>query len=176
MRFQYLQWNDILSHILDLAVAFVLALPIGWDQEKEARSAGIRTFPLVAVASCGLVLVAIRVLGEHSQSQARILQGLITGIGFIGGGAILKDGRTVRGTATAASIWNTGVVGAAVGFGLYDIALVLSVINFMILRLLLPLKDELGHRGAEDAKKEQAEQTSRESRSEDTDTQQPNVS
>lgn len=149
MRFQYLQWNDILSHILDLGVAFVLALPIGWDREKEARSAGIRTFPLVAVASCGLILVAIRVLGEQSQSQARILQGLITGIGFIGGGAILKDARTVHGTATAASIWNTGVIGAAVGFGLYDIALVLSVINFLILRLLLPLKDELDQaRGA----------------------------
>lgn len=148
MHFQYLQWSDILSHIVDLGVAFVLALPIGWDQEKEARSAGIRTFPLVAVASCGLVLVAIRVLGEHSQSQARILQGLITGIGFIGGGAILKDGRTVRGTATATSIWNTGVIGAAVGFGLCDIALVLSLINFLILRLLLPLKEELGHEQA----------------------------
>lgn len=144
MRFQHLPWNDILSHVVDLAIAFVLALPIGWDQEKEVRSAGIRTFPLVAVASCGLVLVAIEVLGEHAQSQARILQGLITGIGFIGGGAILKGGGTARGTATAASIWNTGVIGAAVGFGLYDIAIFLSVINFLILWLLLPLKRELG--------------------------------
>lgn len=174
MRFQYLQWNDILSHILDLAVAFVLALPIGWDREKETRSAGIRTFPLVAVASCGLVLVAIRVLGEHSQSQARILQGLITGIGFIGGGAILKDGRTVRGTATAASIWNTGVIGAAVGFGLYDIALVLSVINFLILRLLVPFKDELSRRGQEGPPK--AEKTNGDQKPSDTDTQPPNVS
>lgn len=64
MRFQYLVWADILSHLFDLGVAFLLALPIGWHEEKEARSAGIRTFPIVALASCGLVLVAIRVLGE----------------------------------------------------------------------------------------------------------------
>ena len=120
-------WTDIGSHLIDLSAAFILAFPIGWNQEKEERSAGLRTFPLVALASCGLVLVASRVLGENAQSQARIMQGLITGIGFIGGGAILKDARTVRGTATAASIWNTGVLGAAVGYGLYDIALTLAV-------------------------------------------------
>lgn len=108
-------WTDIGSHLIDLSAAFILAFPIGWNQEKEERSAGLRTFPLVALASCGLVLVASRVLGENAQSQARIMQGLITRIGFIGGGAILKDARTVRGTATAASIWNTGVLGAAVG-------------------------------------------------------------
>lgn len=148
MRFQYLEWADILSHLFDLGVAFLLALPIGWHQEKEARSAGVRTFPLVAVASCGLVLVAIRVLGEQSQSQARILEGIIAGVGFIGGGSILKDSVSVRGTATAASIWNTGVIGAAVGFALYDIAFVLSLINFLTLRLLLPLKQELAKEGS----------------------------
>ena len=150
MRFQSLVWADVFSHLLDLAVAYVLAFPIGWDQEKEERSAGIRTFPLVAMASCGLVLVALGVLGGPSPAHARILAGLITGIGFIGGGAILKGDQTVRGTATAASLWNTGVVGAAVGYGLYDIALVLSIINFLTLRLLLPLKQELnagGRRG-----------------------------
>ncbi len=143
MRFQYLVWADILSHLFDLGVAFLLALPIGWHEEKEARSAGIRTFPIVALASCGLVLVAIRVLGEQAQSQARILEGVIVGVGFIGGGAILKTGVSVQGTAAAASIWNTGVIGAAVGFALYDIALVLSLINFLTLRLLLPLKQDL---------------------------------
>ena len=94
---------DILSHSLDLAKMFLLDLPIGWPG-KEARSAGIRTFPIVALASCGLVLVAIRVLGEQAQSQPRILEGVIVGIGFIGGGAILKTGGSVQGTAAATSI------------------------------------------------------------------------
>ena len=136
-------WGDVSTHIVHLAVAFALALPIGWDREKEARSAGIRTFPLVAVASCGLVILAIEVLGEGSQSLSRILQGLIVGIGFIGGGAILKQGAAAHGVSTAASIWNIGVVGAAVGFGYYDIGLVLAVINLLILRVLAPLKGKL---------------------------------
>lgn len=145
-------WADVLKHLLHLAAAYAFAFPIGWDQEKEARSAGIRTFPLVAVASCGFVLVALEVLGRGSQSHARILQGLITGMGFIGGGAILKQASRVRGTATAASLWNIGVVGAAVGYGYYDIGFVLSLINFLTLRFLVPLKDEIGAEPDKDPK------------------------
>lgn len=133
---------EIVSHLRDLLIAYVLVLPVGWSQERVEQSAGLRTFPLVAVASCGYVLVAIAVLGPQSPGQARILEGLITGIGFIGGGAILKGGNEVRGTATAASLWTTGVVGGAVGFGLYDIATILALVNFLTLRVLGPLKLE----------------------------------
>ena len=135
-----LEWTRIFSHLLSVTIAYMLALPVAWDREKEARSAGLRTFPLVAVASCGYMLLATSILGSSSESRSRIIQGLITGIGFIGGGAILKDRGSVHGTATAASIWNTGAIGAAVAFRRYEIALVLSVINFATLRLLTPLK------------------------------------
>lgn len=132
--------SETLSHLISLAVAYALALPIGWDREKEERSAGVRTFPLVAVASCGFVLVAIAVLGRESMGQARILEGLITGVGFIGGGAILKQGGRAQGTATAASLWATGATGASVGYGLYDIAAFLSLVTFLTLRSSRPLK------------------------------------
>lgn len=69
------------------------------------------------MASCAYVLLAVSVVGTHQDANSRILQGLITGMGFIGGGAILKEGGGVRGTATAASIWTTGAVGSAVGYG-----------------------------------------------------------
>ena len=131
---------DVFAHLRDLVIAYLLALPIGWDQEQEVRSAGLRTFPLVAGASCGFVLVAVALFGARNVAHARVLEGLITGIGFIGGGAILKSGTEVRGTATAASIWTTGVVGAAVGFGLYDIAVVLAALNFGTLRVLRAVK------------------------------------
>lgn len=85
-----LSWWEVTSHLINPAIAYALALPIGWDREWEERSAGIRTFPLIAVANCGFVLIAIRVLGEGSFGRARILEGRITGVGFIGGGAILK--------------------------------------------------------------------------------------
>lgn len=132
---------EVLSHVINLVVAYVLALPIGWNREREERSAGIRTFPLVAMAACGFVLVAIGVLGSNSPGQARILEGLITGVGFIGGGAILKYGTQALGTATAASLWATGALGAAVGYGLYDIAVILSVVTYVTLRYLAPLKE-----------------------------------
>jgi putative Mg2+ transporter-C (MgtC) family protein len=79
----------------------------------------------------------------HIDAQSRVIQGLVTGIGFIGGGAILKSGRNVHGTATAASIWNTGVLGAAVAQNRIGIAIMLSVMNLVALRLLLPLKQKL---------------------------------
>jgi len=134
MRIEISSLYEIGSHLINLGAAYGLALPIGWDRETEERSAGIRTFPLVAVASCGFVLIAIAVLGKESAGQARILEGLITGVGFIGGGAILKHGGQASGTATAASLWATGALGAAVGYGLYDIAAFLGLMTFMTLR------------------------------------------
>jgi putative Mg2+ transporter-C (MgtC) family protein len=126
------------SRLVQLAIAFVLALPIAWDREHKERSAGLRTFTLVAVSTCGFLMAARSSLGPSVDAESRVWQGLLTGIGFIGSGAILKTEGAVRGTATAASIWNTAAVGAAVAYGNYDIAVVLSVANFAVLRWLAP--------------------------------------
>jgi len=117
-------------------------VPVGWNREREARSAGLRTFPIVAMASCGLVILAIEILGERAPEQARILQGLFTGVGFVGGGAILQSGSAVHGTATAASFLNVGVIGAAVGFGFYDLGLILALANFLVPAVITPLKEK----------------------------------
>ena len=121
-----------------IAITYALTVLIGWDREKETHSAGVRTFPIVGMASCGFLLV----LGPHPDSgdQSRLLQGLITGIGFVGGGAILKEGATVKGTATAASVWNAGVIGASVAAGRYEVGVILALLNLFTLRALLPLK------------------------------------
>jgi putative Mg2+ transporter-C (MgtC) family protein len=150
----FLNWNmdEALSHLVGLAVAYALALPIGWNREREERSAGLRTFPLVAMAACGFVMIAIEVLGAGSEGQAKILEGLITGIGFIGGGAILKQGDRATGTATAASLWATGAMGAAVGYGQLDIAVILSVVVFLSLSMLAPLKKVVQDDGAAEAR------------------------
>ena len=134
------------TQLARLAISFLLALPIGWEQEVEERTAGLRTFPLVSLGSCGLMLIAHAIGNGSADVSSRILQGLVTGIGFVGGGAILKSEKSVRGTATAASIWNMAVVGTATAFGLYGIAGVLVIINFISLRLLLPFKKELDRR------------------------------
>lgn len=134
---------ETLSHLISLVIAYALALPVGWDREKEERSAGIRTFPLVAIASCAFVLIAIAIFGRTSPAQARILEGLITGVGFIGGGAILKQSGRTSGTATAASLWSTGAMGAAIGYSLYDIAIIISLVTFLTLRSSRSLKKSL---------------------------------
>jgi putative Mg2+ transporter-C (MgtC) family protein len=120
-----------------IVAAYLITLPVGWEREREAHSVGVRTFPIVAMASCGYLLL---VVGGDPASQSRVLQGMIAGIGFVGGGAILKEGATVRGTATAASIWSTAVVGAAVAMGRYEIAAILGLMNFLTLKLLWRFK------------------------------------
>jgi putative Mg2+ transporter-C (MgtC) family protein len=138
----FLELSVLLKNLASIAVAFLLALPVGWDREQSERSAGLRTFPLVAMASCGYILIAGPILAGHPEGQARVIEGLITGIGFIGGGAILKSDGAVRGTATAASIWNTGAIGAAVAFNRYEVAILLAVVNFATLRWLARFKED----------------------------------
>ena len=128
---------------VQILIAFVLALPIAFDRELESHSMGLRTFPLVAMASCGFVLIGLNEQGSDSELVSRIMQGVITGVGFIGGGAILKGNESAHGTATAASLWNTAAVGAAVAFSRYDLAIILTLMNFLALRLLKPFKKSL---------------------------------
>jgi putative Mg2+ transporter-C (MgtC) family protein len=129
-----IDWGQTWFHLWHLLVAYAFALPVALDREATSRTAGLRTFPLVAVAACGYTLVGFSVLSS-TDAEARVLQGLITGIGFIGGGAILKSKGNVTGTATAASIWTTGLIGIAVATDRFEIAILLSVITFLTLSL-----------------------------------------
>jgi putative Mg2+ transporter-C (MgtC) family protein len=135
--------QPLLNAFLKIGLAYLLTVLIGWDREREAHTTGIRTFPIVGIASCGYLLI---LAPNDVAAQSRVLQGLITGIGFIGGGAILKEGATVRGTATAASVWNAGVIGASVAMGRYEVAVILSILNLITLKALLPLKNWIDRR------------------------------
>ena len=130
----------VLPHIRDLAIAYALAFLIGWNREREDRSAGMRTFPLVAIAACGFIQATEGLLRSEPEGMARIVEGVITGIGFIGGGAILKAGGEVQGTATAASLWATGAIGVAVGLANYDVAMVICLFTVATLYGLRHLK------------------------------------
>lgn len=82
---------------------------------------------------------ATSVLGAGAAAQGNVLQGLVTGIGFIGAGAIIRQGDMTTGNATAASIWSVGIIGAAVGYGYYDIGLILAAANLAVLKFRAPL-------------------------------------
>jgi putative Mg2+ transporter-C (MgtC) family protein len=141
MDYFQLEW---LQFVFKMLVAFILALPIGWNRERHTRTMGIRTFPLVALGSTAYVLISLVVLRDDLDAQARIIQGLITGIGFVGGGAILKDpAGSVRGTATAVSVWTTGALGIAVAYGRFDIAIIISLVNYLTLRIMTDVKNNM---------------------------------
>jgi putative Mg2+ transporter-C (MgtC) family protein len=138
-------WGYFEISAVKIGAAYLLALPTGLMRERQAHGVGIRTFPIVAIASCGYLLI-MQGMGSGSDALAansRVLQGLVAGIGFVGGGAILKAGMSVHGTATAASIWNTGAIGAAAAMGRYEVALLLAILNVFTMFALAPLKKRL---------------------------------
>lgn len=118
-------------HLAQLSITFALTLPIAVNREYSSEGAGLRTFPLVGIASCAFMLVGMDVY-SGSDAEARVMYGIITGMGFIGGGSIIREQGKTAGTATAAAIWLTGAIGISVAYQRYEIALVLSIIGFLI--------------------------------------------
>jgi len=135
---------DPLGLLLDvgtLLLAGLIAIPIGLDRERATQSMGLRTFPLVAVAAAAFAMIGRDIIGQDApDAHARILAGIMTGVGFLGGGAILKGDEHIKGTATAASIWATAGIGAAVAHRRLEIAVVICVVSVILLRFVKPLK------------------------------------
>jgi putative Mg2+ transporter-C (MgtC) family protein len=127
-------WTDSLDHFVHLLVAYLPALPIGWHRARGTR----RRFAHVSLG-CDRQLRSGAdgdiVFGAMAVVNANILQGVVTGIGFIGAGAIIRQGDLTTGHATAASIWTVGIMGVAVGCGYYDIGIILAVANLAVLAL-----------------------------------------
>jgi len=134
-----LDLNLIRFHLFQLGVTFLLSLPIALNRELNERGAGLRTFPLVAISSCAFMLVGMDVY-EGSDAEARVMYGIITGMGFIGGGAIFKSQEGTQGTATAAGLWVTAAIGISVAYSRYEIAIILSVVGFLIFNFAKPFK------------------------------------
>jgi putative Mg2+ transporter-C (MgtC) family protein len=128
-------------NLYQIGLAFLLALPMAFNREYLASGAGLRTYPLVSIACCAFMLVAMDVY-EGSDAEARVMYGIITGMGFIGGGAIVKQSGRAIGTANAAGIWLTGAIGLSVAYSRYEIALVLSIIGFLIFQFGSYLKKQ----------------------------------
>jgi len=119
---------------LRLIFAMIIGGVIGYERERAGKPAGLRTHMLVSVGAAIFVIVPMQLL-FNSDDLSRIIQGLVTGIGFLGAGAILKehDKGYVEGLTTAAGIWLTAGLGVAVGLGAIGIALLCVVLALMIL-------------------------------------------
>lgn len=135
--------------IVRLVVAALFGAIIGYEREVTGKSAGLRTHMLVALASALFVLAPLQIQMEHD-GLSRVIQGLAAGIGFIGGGAILKlsDAREVRGLTTAAGIWLTAAIGVAVGLGRIGLALVSTLLTWIILSVIARVEVRHGGKAA----------------------------
>lgn len=131
--------GELVINIVALMLAFLMALPIGWERERSADSAGMRTFAIVSMVSCAFMLMALDTFAGD-EPRARVMFGIISGIGFIGGGAILKETGRVHGTATAASLWAAAAIGIACAWGRIDIAVIVSIATVLTLRELSRFK------------------------------------
>ena len=131
-----------------LIVAMIFGAVIGIQRERAGKPAGLRTHMLVALGAA-VFIIASGEFGMNADSISRVIQGLVTGIGFLGAGAILKlyDKRAVEGLTTAAGIWMTAALGVAVGLGRFGLALVATLLAWMTLSLVRQMEHIL-NRGA----------------------------
>ena len=121
---------------LNILGALALGLLVGYERSYRGRAAGMRTYGLVCMASCALTVISGYPeywYGGHSNINAidpgRIIQGIVTGIGFLGAGVIMRDGLNISGLTTAASIWSVAAIGVLVGVGFYAAAIPLALIS-----------------------------------------------
>ena len=135
-----------------LLAAIILGGLVGLEREAAGKAAGLRTHMLVALGAALTLVVAHR-MDIPGPDQSRIIQGLVTGVGFLGGGAILKitDERRIRGLTTAAGIWMTASIGIAVGAGKLATAIMATFLTFVVLRLLQLLEARFFPETNEDA-------------------------
>ena len=143
--------------ILNLLGALALGLLVGYERSYHGRAAGMRTYGLVCMASCALTVIGGYPefwFGGHINSHlgstdpTRIVQGIVTGIGFLGAGVIMREGFNISGLTTAASIWASSVIGVMVGLGFYLSAMGLSFLCAMAMIFLYKLEAWLPSRHA----------------------------
>jgi putative Mg2+ transporter-C (MgtC) family protein len=134
----------LLRIIIRLLAAVVLGGLIGLQRERAGKPAGLRTHTLVCLGTT-VVLLSCSAASLSLEGDSRVIQGILTGIGFIGAGSILKlsEEHLIRGLTTSASIWTTAAVGIAVGLGRVGIALITTILTILILAVVGTLERRL---------------------------------
>jgi putative Mg2+ transporter-C (MgtC) family protein len=126
--------------MLRLLLAGGLGAAIGLERELRRKSAGLRTNMLIALGSAMFTVISIELSQKNGTSDDRITAQVVSGIGFIGAGAILRSGRHVAGLTTAATIWVNAAIGMAAGAGEYVAAALATIVTLIVLVILAPLE------------------------------------
>ena len=140
--------GEFLTTASRLILAFVLGSVVGFEREKKGGHAGLRTHILVCVGSALIMLTSIYVYGIYQEKTVvdpgRIAAGVVTGIGFLGAGTIIRSREGIKGLTTAASVWSSAAIGLAVGCGYISAALIGTFILYITLSLLKKVERDIG--------------------------------
>lgn len=140
-----------LEMVTRLLLTLTLSGLIGLERQVHRRDAGLRTHILVALGSCLIMLTSLYVFDIYkdkaSLDPARIAAGVITGIGFLGAGAIIREPERIRGLTTAASLWVVAGIGLAVGIGFNKIAIYTTILVLIVLHFLRYVEGSLTKEG-----------------------------
>ena len=127
---------DVGEMLLRLTVSMVLGGAIGFERERDSQPAGLRTHMILVMGSCLAMILSINIGAENGTDPARMAAQVISGIGFLGAGAILRSGFNVKGLTTATTVWTTAIIGLAVGYGYYWVGAFTTVLVLVVLTLV----------------------------------------
>lgn len=136
---------EVVRTLVRLLAALTAGGIIGYQREASGKAAGLRTHMLVCTGTALFVLAVLDV-GMQQDALSRVIQGLVTGIGFLGAGAILKveSSRQIRGLTTAAGIWMTAAIGVTIGVGRLGMAGIATALAWVVLATLIKLDKRIG--------------------------------
>lgn len=140
-----IEWQEVANSIIRIGIAAVLGGVIGFERGRKGRPAGLRTHMMVSMGCAIFVIVGLEAAGEERESVTRVIQGLASGIGFLGAGTILKldEKEEIKGLTTASSIWLAAALGTTAGLAQYVLAAVAAIISLFVLAVLGPLENYL---------------------------------
>ena len=128
--------DEVLKDLIPMALSLALGTVVGWERQMGRKPAGLRTHSLVCLGStmfCLTTSYAYNAYGGHSMDATRIVHGVVTGVGFLGAGSIMRQEGYVHGLTTAASIWMVAAIGVAVGVHAYVLGVVGTVFALIVL-------------------------------------------
>jgi putative Mg2+ transporter-C (MgtC) family protein len=138
--------------------ALLLGLLVGYERSYHGRAAGMRTYGLVCMASCALTVIVgfpgswfggtVQAAQLAAVDPTRVIQGIVTGVGFLGAGVIMKEGLNISGLTTAASIWSSSAIGVLVGLGFYAAAILVALVSAALMMWAAKLEQWLPSRPA----------------------------
>lgn len=132
--------NRLIVLIVRLVAAGLMGAAIGFEREKAGKTAGLRTHILVATGTTAFILGSLGAgMDPGSDGMSRVIQGIITGIGFVGAGTILKreSAKEIEGVTTSAGIWMTAAIGVTIGLGGLGLAILATILALLVLRVTL---------------------------------------